>query len=281
MTGLEQWDTKLGLHVVRLHYTADPYKRTEEWYEEARRGMKDREWNKEYEISWEESSGLGVFSEDFVRDWHVAKQPLYADAQRRLVRGWDFGLTPACIWAQVDAMGRLNVLHELVTWDGRGDMKQMGIENFAQVAILDSNTIFPGAKWEDYADPAGWAKAQTDEKSCVDIMNQLGIYPSRGPVTFTLRRKAINDRLNSAIGGRASLFLDPSCRMLIEGFKGKYCFEQIGETGRFKDTIEKNAWSHPMDALSYIVGALYVPPKKDKDEDEQRKRTKRDPVTGY
>jgi len=46
---------------------------------------------------------------------------------------------------------------------------------------------------------------------------------------------------------------------------------------------EKNAWSHPVDALTYVIGALYTPRprEKDIDVDEVKRRPRKDKVTGY
>lgn len=280
MIGVESRE-KNGIAIMRLHYSADPEKRSEEWQEEVRRGLSRRDWRREYEIDWHVASGLPVYADEFIRDFHVSKKELLAHEGKPIYRGWDFGLTPACVWCQMDPMGRLNVIAEHVTWDGRGDMKQMGIERFAPAVLLLSNEMFPGASFIDYADPAGWSKAETDEKSCVDIMHGVGIHPRKGPVTFTIRKRAMVERLGMQMGGRAALLVSNECTMMTEGFEGAYRYEQVGETGRYKDTVEKNAWSHPMDALSYVVGGLYAPPKRERDEDERRRVGKPNRVTGY
>lgn len=278
MTGLEHRKTKTGLCVLRLHYTADPDKRSDEWKAQAHVGLTAAAWDREMEINWTRASGLAVFA-GFVRDWHVAKTELLADPREPIYRNWDFGLTPACVWFQVTPTSQLLFLHELVTWDGRGDMKQLGIEQFAPLAVLDSNEVFSGCRFVDYADPAGWAKAQTDMKSAVDLMRAEGIYPSPGPVTFTARRAAMQDRLDCAIAGQPSLLISPNCRMLIEAFQGAYRFEEIGETGRYKETVEKNAWSHPMEAACYGVASLFIPNRETRI--RRKKKARGDQVTGY
>lgn len=284
MEGIVKFDSPSGIFVIELSYRADPAKRTPEWEREARQGLSDRAFRQEYGLDWTVASGLPVFGDDFVREWHVAKEPLKYLADRPMIRGWDFGLQPACIFCQTDAMGRLNVLYEMVTWDGTGEVIQQGIETFAPAVVQESAALFGQASdWLDFADPSGWSKSQTDEKSCVDIMRQAGIYPARGPVTFTLRRRAVVARLQSAIGGRPSLLISPRCHMIIQGMAGAYRYEQIGETRRYREVPEKNAWSHPVDALTYVIGALYTPRprEKDIDVDEVKRRPRKDKVTGY
>lgn len=281
MTGVEVRDHN-GVHILRLHYTADPDKRSEEWKQQARQGLPERDWRREYEIDWTIASGLGVYSGEFVREWHVAKEPLLADINRPIYRGWDWGLTPACIWVQCDAMGRFNVIAEHCAWDGRKELTaevQRGAERFAPEVIQLSNEWFHGIEFIDYADPAGWSKAQTDEKSCVDILRAFKIYPRKGPVTFTTRKAAMVNALTQAAGGRPKLLVSNDCTMIIEGLAGAYRYEQIGETGRYKETPEKNAWSHPADALAYVIGSLIVvQPNEDK---PKPKRGKADRWTGY
>lgn len=52
-----------GFTVCTLHYTADPRKRSPEWKEAARRGLKQAEFEKEYEIIYDAYMGQKVFPE--------------------------------------------------------------------------------------------------------------------------------------------------------------------------------------------------------------------------
>lgn len=283
MIGLEERDTKSGIHVVRVHYTADPAKRDPEWVKRAAVGMaggtQGKAWRREMEIDWTVATGLGVYSDLFDREVHVAKEELLAFPNLPIYRGWDFGLTPACVWSQLDPVGWLNVLAVEVTWNGRGPMKQMDISQFAPVVIVRSNEWYPGVRFIDDADPSGWQKAQTDSKTCVQIMRELGI-PPRAPrpeaVTFQARKRAMSDRLCQLRGIRIS----PTCQILIEGMEGAYRFEEIGETGRYKEHVEQNAWAHPMSALEYTVLGVFGSGQGR----EQRKlprKGKPNKVTGY
>lgn len=285
MQGVEERDTESGIHVLRLHYTADPHKQTKEWLKEAQQGLSDRAWRKEYEIDWTVASGLPVYADDFVRSWHVNSKEILANPKQKIYRGWDMGPThvsPACVWAQLDSLGRLMVLHELVVWTGRGDAKSMDIPAFCEWVTFESNDCFPDCEFDDWCDPAGWTPSQTDAKSAIDIMRTMGINPKRGPTTFVDRKRAMFDRLTRSIVGAPAIVLSPTCSMLIEGFDGAYKYEEIGDTGRFKPTVEKNAWSHVMNGLEYLVGGLWHPRRKGKDEDEvPKRRGKQDKVTGY
>lgn len=293
MIGIAERDTESGIHVFRVHYTANPAKRSAEALDELATGMpgkrKGRAWKREMEIDWTVATGTGVYSEEFSRELHVAKHELEAYAGK-MYRGWDLGPThvfPACAVAQQDMM-RLNVLAEIVTWTGRGEPKACDVGSFAEQVILRCNEEFPGVEWIDIADPAAWQKqmVDTDAKSAIDILNRLNIYPRKGPVTMTARKDAMVDRLTSMSHGQPCILFDPGCKMLIEGCAGAYKYESYTD-GRPKGVVDKGAWSHPMNALEYIVGAIYVPhyAARDRDEEMWRQRKRRlktkDKVTGY
>lgn len=49
--------TESGALVMQVHYTADPVKRTVEWHEATHKGVKDEDWDQEYEINWKAKAG--------------------------------------------------------------------------------------------------------------------------------------------------------------------------------------------------------------------------------
>jgi len=291
MIGIETRTSKSGILVVRCHYTADEDKRTPEWLAKAKVGLPERQWKREYEIDWTIAEGMPIYA-DFNRDIHVAKEPLMILKDKAMYRGWDFGLQPACVWCQMDSMGRLNVLRELVTWDGRGEQKAQSIDQLLEPVIILGNELvrFERHDWWDYADPAGTQRAQTDERTAFEIMRLKKVFPVAGPMTFQARQASMNDILTRTIGGRPKILIDPSCTMIIEGLQGAYKFRQYGSTTvtyTNKLECEKNAWSHIINALEYVVGSLYRPQKMDDsyDGEDGRRRKRNKPrsnqITGY
>jgi len=111
--GVTEWDCpRNGVHVVEVHYSADPQKRDPQWKREAMRGMPPRGWQREFEIAWDLGGGDPVLPE-YVPALMRREIPINPSA--RMLRGWDFGqVCPVTIFAQVDAWGRLLVLAELV-----------------------------------------------------------------------------------------------------------------------------------------------------------------------
>ena len=61
--------------------------------------------------------------------------------------------------------------------------------------------------------------------------------------------------LNRMVDGEAGLLLSPSCKMLRKGFSGGYAYKRVRVTGdeRYHDKPDKNAYSHPHDALQYLL----------------------------
>ncbi len=292
MTGISERETLSGIHVFGIDFIADPLKRELSWQDEEATGMlggkTGKAWRQEMLRDWTIASGLGIYAEEFVRDWHVAKQPLQI-SKGIMVRGWDLGVThllPACVWGQADSLGRLGVCHELVTYRGRGPVKTVSIPQFVDNVIFVSNQLYPNMQWIDYVDPSAWTKSLvgTESKSCIDVMQAKGLNARPGPVTFQDRKNAMIGGLSMAVQGSPNMVIDPGCTMVIEGLGGAYKYEQIGETGRYKPVAEQNAWAHVISALEYMVGGLYTPPRRKSSRDEnnyRRRAKKRDKVTGY
>ena len=63
-TGLQVRKNKAnGFCVIRLHYTADPAKRKPEWIKQAKAGMREADFRREYEIDYTSLFGEPVFPE--------------------------------------------------------------------------------------------------------------------------------------------------------------------------------------------------------------------------
>lgn len=182
---------------------------------------------------------------------HVSDQPLSIYRGLPIYLGWDFGLTPACIIAQVTPRGQLRILEEITTED-------MGIENFAANVVKPIlKAKYNGLKVISVGDPGGNTRVETNEKTCMDSLNEAGI-PTEPANTNLLepRLKAVRFYLTRLSDGQPAFLLDPGCHMLREGFSGGYHYKRIHvmqSDGRFKPEPEKNEYSHPHDGLQYIA----------------------------
>jgi len=80
--------------VIRLHYTADPRKRSPEWKREAHEGLRPADWAKEYEIDYTALSGERVFPEIAeARNTIVVDEPYPEfDSNQQYWGGLDYGM---------------------------------------------------------------------------------------------------------------------------------------------------------------------------------------------
>ncbi len=71
----------------------------------------------------------------------------------------------------------------------------------------------------------------------------------------TIRREAVAGCLNRLVDGEPGLLLSPHCKMLRKGFSGGYHYKRVRVVGdeRYHDKPDKNAFSHPHDALQYLL----------------------------
>ena len=196
-------------------------------------------------------AGKPVYGQEFNYDFHVSKTHLEPIGGIPIHRGWDFGLTPACLFTQVTPEGIWTILRELYSDD-------MGIDEFSDAVSDYSKQHFRGFIFEDVGDPAGRSRSQTDEKSCMDILAGKGIYCREAPTNeFIPRRESVARKLTRSYKGRPQLTIDPRCRRLVDGFSGGYRYSERGSTGTFGERPDKNQYSHVHDALQYCALDLF------------------------
>lgn len=180
-------------------------------------------------------------------------KPFEINPSLPIKRGWDFGLTPACVFTQVSTDGRFLIFDELVSED-------LGIDKFSDAVLLHCSEKYPKATFEDYGDPAGATKSETDEKTCFQILHTKGVMIEPGDQTLTIRIESVKKPLNSLSGGKPQLLLHPRCKVLRKGFQGRYQYKQLKISGaqvRYHDTPDKNEWSHPHDGLQYVATKVF------------------------
>jgi hypothetical protein len=193
-------------------------------------------------------AGQPVFR-SFDGDYHVAKKPLIPilNGLRPVLIGMDFGLNPSAVIGQLDALGRLRIYRAL-TADG------MGLLRFLRTILKpELAQTFPGAPILVIGDPAGTARAQTDERTVYDILEQEGLQAQPAYTNSIIARvSAVEQFLNRQVDTGAGLLIDPSCRPLINAFRGQYRYK-LKNNGELEDTPEKNAASHISDAMQYLA----------------------------
>ncbi|MBP2638223.1 MAG: hypothetical protein H6Q72_4130 [Firmicutes bacterium] len=250
MQGITEYKTPQGVHILRLHYTADPDKSTPEWAAEQRKGLTQAQWEREYEINFHVYPGKPWYPE-FRMDFHVAKEPLQPVQGRPVVRGWDYGLTPATCFCQTTAKGQLLILYpELQSTD-------CGILAHGQVVRAESGTYFPGYQFNDYGDPAGNQRSQNDEKTANELLrSEYSITVLPGPVAAMARWEAVRKKLTSLTpDGQPMILIDPRCTWIIGAFTGGYHRKEVA--GVLLEEPDKNEYSHMMDAIGYVAASIF------------------------
>jgi hypothetical protein len=107
-------------------------------------------------------------------------------------------------------------------------------------------------------DPAGNARAMTDERSCYDILSSKGIYAHEAETNALLPRlEAVKRQLSKNPKGKPKVSIDPRCHRLIDGFSGGYKYKERGNAGTHADVPDKNKYSHIHDALQYVALDLF------------------------
>jgi hypothetical protein len=209
---------------------------------------KSEEWIKQFiEVQWGYSlKGKPVYRA-FNPDLHVSKRPLIYNPHLPLVMGFDAGLTPAATFGQYDPHGRLLILRELTS-------ENMGARRFCREKVRPMlNMELPRAQLLIAADPATAQRAQTDERSVRQILEEeLGVKVRPASSNSLVDRlDAVNDYLCRLTDAGPALLIDPSCTTLIRGFKSGYRYA-VSNKGQTADSPEKNSFSHVHDACQYM-----------------------------
>lgn len=256
--GTEVWiNPKNKFLVFQLHYSANPNKRDPRYRESIKSSMPRAQYMQEYELQWDSYSGLPVYG-DFQESIHGSRQPLRPEIGLPLLRGWDFGLTPACVVAQLQG-DSLKVLYEKTA-------QNMGITRFAELVMADLQVNFPEwsdeqRDWLDFADPSGVARKDTDEGTCFKILSNPSTFNLRvvgGAIDWESRRSSVEHYLLKSSRQGPGLEIDMgACPVLTRGFKGGYRYpEKASEVEPNKIRPLKDEHSHPHDALQMITSKL-------------------------
>lgn len=192
-------------------------------------------------------SGTPVYEKTFTPEFHIAKErlrPIRGEGYPIFI-GVDFGRTPAACLLQRDARGRVLVLGELTS-------ENMGVETFLRTRLqpfLANN--FASCSFVAAPDPAGFAKQQLNEMSLVDVLRGAGFKCVKPPTNDPEKRvQAVERLLLQHQEGKAMFLVDPSCEMLIKGFRYGYRYK-LKKNGEQEDRPDKNAYSHVHDACQY------------------------------
>lgn len=83
---------KSGFCIVRLHYLADPNKRSEQWLKEAKAGVSDAKFRQEFEIEFDAMEGAKAFPEIFQYRDKILTPDIEWPADQKFWAGYDHGV---------------------------------------------------------------------------------------------------------------------------------------------------------------------------------------------
>jgi len=174
-----------------------------------------------------------------------------------LLLGIDFGLTPACIIGQKLVDGRWLIIDEVCADDS-------GVKRFAEFMAGYMATNY--AAWEiggGWGDPAGNTRGLSEE-TAFDIMNEYFTLHKRDDSIkwrmapedrYVYRLEVIKNALSRLIDGNPGILVSPKAKMVRKGFAGGYHYKFVrsGDGSQTHEKPNKNSYSHPMDALQYLL----------------------------
>lgn len=188
---------------------------------------------------------------------------------RPIVIGMDLGLTPAAVIGQQDPRGRALILDECVSFD-------MGVQRFVRTLLKPMlYERFPGIPLLVVTDPAGIQRAQTDERSAVDIIKAEGlkVIPAKTN-NVSARINAVDEYLMRQVDGDPGFVVDPRCTQLKAAMMGGYRYKPKGN-----GEIDKNKHSHVAEALQYLM--LHIANASDSGNIPYRREVKRVAASGW
>lgn len=198
--------------------------------------------------------GLPVYPE-WIDSMHVSRSPLEPIPGIKISAGADAGLTPAAAFGQRLPSGRWLILLEVIGEKG------MGARRFGAMVRQAVRERFPNwtSEIEGFADPSAayGADKVAEEKDWIEmISDESGIWFMPAPSNnLTPRLDAVRTPLTMMIDGQPAFQLDPRCLQLRKGFNSGYRYRRMQVPGveRYDDRPDKNEFSHPHDALQYLM----------------------------
>lgn len=198
------------------------------------------------------AEGKPVYPE-YKDDIHFVSEAYEPDVRDDIFVGIDFGLTPAALFLQKTASGRIFAFDELVTED-------MGAQNFSKLLRQHIKNRYPQHTFKCYGDPSGDIRAQTDEITPFQVLMANGItaWPTYTN-DFVVRREAQAASLSRLdFAGNPGFAITPGAPLFRKGMAGGYKYRRMavpGRTAMFQDKPDKGRYSHVCEAGQYgLVG---------------------------
>lgn len=270
--GMRAWkNIKNDFTVVVCHYTADPEKRSDEWYNKATAGLRDDQIEREYEINFESKAGTKVFpflehNEAIYR----ADPPSPIPYNWKIIASMDYGARnpTAVYWFAIDEYRRFWCFDEYYRPMSEVDG---GLPEFARYIL--NHPYYSRAKFIT-CDPSMFNRSQNvlvakehGQKSYGTLMSIVELLGKEGIYKF---QRANNDRAAGLERLRTMLNYRGPENSKPYLFIGKRCKKMYWELNNLmhkpdddqnknaeEDVIKRN--DHAFDALKYALLSHDIP----------------------
>lgn len=269
--------------IIRIEHSADPSKRWTPMEEDriARSYPSIADFRREMKIDRTTNAGKPYYAPFTEKPaLYIRRAPGLLDAP--ILRGWDFGRSPACVWGQWSKKARrFWVLREIQGWDidtyqfrdlvkylsGQLSAETLSVHKRAveHLEMLAGDKAYPPPPWFSgtlsFADFAGHEAVRSDPglvragdaRIAKEILAEGDIYLME-QYTFERNRRSILAGLSRVReDGTPGIYLDPACPMLIKGLCGGIVYKKATEANPEPQDPVENQYSHLHEALGYIL----------------------------
>ncbi len=182
--------------------------------------------------------------------------------------GWDSGRRhPAFVVTQYDGK-YWKILSEILGSD-------IGIEQFCDRQVIPLlNERYPNTNCIHYAGPEFLMGNDKSDFTSFKILESKNIRLNIRHSEYSLRKQLIESKINTMADGFPCLMVDPSCRIINDGFLGGYRYPSMKDGQEYnakKDLPFKDGfYEHLHESLQYIAVQIFSPiqrkPVKEKEE---------------
>ena len=172
----------------------------------------------------------------------------------QVIRFWDGGLTPSCVFAQITPRGQFRVLDCVV---GRNQGMMQLIKTTVKPLINERYRDI--TSWRDLGDPNIAKRDESDSSHCAmdEINGELGANFERGVSDWSVRRESFKELLNRMVDGKPMFQVSRHCNFLHKALSSGWHYFKTAAGVIQRDLPVKNEYSHPCDALSHGIPKIF------------------------
>lgn len=207
----------------------------------------------------------------YQEDMHKTKVRIPWNTSLPLLCGWDSGKRhPAFCVTQWNGK-HWNILAEILG-------SNITIDRFVDFYVIPLlNSRFPNANCIHYAGPEFLQVNDKSDYTSFQILSSKGIKLRIKHSEYSLRKELIEKKINTIVDGTPAIQVDPSCKIINDGFLGGYRYPNLPTGGEFKARLElpfkDGFYEHLMNALEYIAVHIFSPVSMRHGQRKQREAT--------